>query len=194
MTAAYESDEIQTMIHDMEAAIAESHHPPASGKTLPALSAPIVAEDVLFRHAASDDVPQIAQLIEAADLPAWFVEEFLPGFVVADHAGDMIGCGGVEVYDDTCFIRSIVVRPDAQGLRLGRRISELLIDAARAAWVRDAYLFTMDAWPFWKHLGFVDIGVDEWKPAARQTWQYRFVAPRLHLFDGIHSMWKSIDG
>lgn len=193
MTARYESEEFQAIFRQIESDIAIHHRPAEAHIELPPLSAPFDQTNVTIEQPVPDDIPSIARLIESADLPPFFIEEFLPGFVIARHNDDLIACGGVEIYDDTCFIRSIVVRPEARGTRLGRRLAELLMDAGRAAGAHDAYLFTMDAWAFWKHLDFVDIDVEAWKPVACQTWQYRFVAPRMHLFEGIHSMWKSLD-
>lgn len=193
MTATYESAEFQELLAQIEREIVSGE--PGPPVPPPELRGPPDASKVRFRRAEAADVPVIAQLISSAHLPPLFIEEFLEGFVIADHEGDMIGVGGVELYDDSCFLRSIVVHSEAQGLGLGRRMSELLIEAAKAAGARDVYLFTQDAWPFWLKLGFTDISPEAWKAPAQQTWQYRFVAPRLHIFNGsVHSMWRSADG
>ncbi len=115
------------------------------------------------------------QLIASANLPPLFIEEFLPGFAVVEHEGEIVGCGGLELYGDSGVIRSIVTDEAARGLGLGRRISELLIDDARAFGATDLYLFTMDAWEFWKHLGFVDVRARRMEAAAA-----RLVAVPVH--------------
>ena len=192
MRVTYESGPFQALISQMDEQYVHGIEPPAPPP--PELHGPLEASRVTLRRADEADVPAIAQLIASAHLPPLFIEEFIEGFVVADHDADMIGCGGVEVYEDTCFLRSIVVHPKAQGLGLGRRMSDLLIEAASACGVRDVYLFTQDAWPFWLKLRFTDIPVEAWRKPAQQTWQYRFVAPRLDVLRGVHSMWRAIDG
>ena len=106
-----------------------------------------------YRRARPDDVPRAAALIASAQLPPLFIEEFLGGFVIADCDGEMLGAGALEVYGESGAIRSVVVDERTRGWGLGRGMSELLIEDARAAGVHTVYLFTADALPFWQHLG-----------------------------------------
>ncbi|MEX2225452.1 MAG: GNAT family N-acetyltransferase [Dehalococcoidia bacterium] len=160
----------------------------------PRSTAPIDLARCIFRRARPDDVPRIAEMMIAEDLPPLFIEEWLPGFAVVEHDDEVIGCGGAEIYDDCCVIRSIAVDARARKLGLARAITDLLIADARAEGVNDAYLFTVDAYPFWMRLGFADVALDAWKMPPRQGWQYMFVSTHPGAVEGVHSMWKRIDG
>jgi amino-acid N-acetyltransferase len=148
---------------------------------------------VTFRTARSDDVSAISAMIASEHLPPFFIEDFLDGFIVAELDGTMLACGGVEIYGECAVLRSIVVAPEARGLRLGRRIVELLVKLAIDRGAKDLYLFTMDAWAFWKHVGFADVALDEWREPARACWQYEYISQnRDHeMFAGMHAMWRS---
>jgi N-acetylglutamate synthase-like GNAT family acetyltransferase len=146
----------------------------------------------VFRRARPSDVPRIAEMMIAEDLPPLFIDEWLPGFVVVDHEGDVVGCGGLEIYDGSCVIRSVAVHARARRSGIARHITDLLIADARAAGATDAYLFTMDAHPFWLRMGFVDVQLDEWKLPPRQGWQYTFISMHPEAVEGVHSMWKRI--
>lgn len=148
--------------------------------------------DVSVRAARPDDVPRMTQLINEAHLPAVFIEEFLAGFVAAEREGQVVGCGGVEVYRAGAVIRSVVIDPAAQGLGLGRRLAERLVEYGHAAGVRDFYLFTVDAASFWRHLGFEDVTVSEWIEAPRASWQYQFISQNPGAIPGMRSMWKRV--
>jgi len=145
-----------------------------------------------FRPASLADVPRMAGLIAEAHLPPIFIEEFIDGFLAADVAGQVGACGGVEMYDDCAVIRSVVVDPSARGLGLGGQLAERLIALARARGARDVYLFTQDAREFWKHCGFIDVALDEWRGPARACWQYQFISQNPEMAAGIHTMWLAV--
>jgi N-acetylglutamate synthase-like GNAT family acetyltransferase len=133
-------------------------------------------------------------MIEQANLPPMFIDEFLDGFLVGEREGEILGCGGQEMYGTSAVIRSVVVSPQAQGTGLGGRIARLLLERAREAGASDAYLFTMDAWEFWKHLGFADVALEEWREEPRECWQYVVISQNreMEMFASVHSMWRSL--
>ena len=119
------------------------------------------------RPAAAADVAGMAALIASAGLPALFIEEYLDGFLLAEHDGALLACGGVETYGDCAVLRSIVVAEEARGHGLGRRLADALIARARDGGAAELYLFTRDAHAFWQRLGFADVALDDWTPAPR---------------------------
>ncbi len=163
----------------------------ATAPAISALPAPVRAEACVYRRGRSGDEPRFAQLIIAGELPPMFIEEFVEGFVAAEHDGAVIGCGGLEVYGDCGVIRSVVVEERARELRIGERIAALLMDDARAAGITSLYLFTMHARPFWRRLGFVDTPLDAWKGPPRVSWQYQFISRHPEAAGDVSSMWRA---
>lgn len=147
----------------------------------------------VYRRGRVDDVPALAQLIVAGELPPLFIEEFAQGFVVVEHASEIVGCGGLEVYgENSGVIRSVVVDERLRGKRVGEKIARLLTEDALAAGVDDVYLFTMHAHPFWLRLGYADVTLDAWKQAPRVCWQYQFIAKFPEASKDVFVMWRRI--
>jgi N-acetylglutamate synthase-like GNAT family acetyltransferase len=133
----------------------------------------------------------MTEMIAAAELPPIFIEEFLDGFIAAERDGALLACGGVEMYGDCAVIRSVVVDPGARGLGLGGQLAERLMAQACKSGATDLYLFTADAWEFWKRYGFVDVTFEEWREPARACWQYQFLSQNREMVSGIHTMWRA---
>jgi amino-acid N-acetyltransferase len=191
MTAVWENPEVQRLV---EAVAQEVNNLGGEPPPAPALIVPPQGEALHYRRGREADLTALAALIAAADLPPLFIAEFIGGFAVAEHAGDLVACGGLEMYDDAGVIRSVVVHPEAQGLGLGRVVSELLIEDARLSGVSRAYLFTAEAAEFWRHLGFEDLPLEEWSIPPRASWQYRYVSEHRDEMAaiGVRGMWRAL--
>jgi N-acetylglutamate synthase-like GNAT family acetyltransferase len=143
-----------------------------------------------YRRGRAGDEPRFAELIIHGELPPLFITEFVEGFVAAEYDGAVIGCGGLEIYDDCGVIRSVVVDANARNKRIGERMAELLIEDARAAGATDLYLFTMHAAPFWRRLAFEDTPITAWKSAPRVSWQYQFIEQHPEVSRDVIPMWR----
>jgi N-acetylglutamate synthase-like GNAT family acetyltransferase len=105
-----------------------------------------------------------------------------------EHERRLIGAGGLEFYGDDAVVRSVVVDPAARGVGLGLEIARLHEADAVASEARGIYLFTLHAWPFWKHLGYVDLPLDRWPEPVRENWQYQFVSGFPTAARDVHPM------
>jgi N-acetylglutamate synthase-like GNAT family acetyltransferase len=132
----------------------------------------------------------MASLIVSGELPPFFLEPFIEGFLVIEHDGRMVATGGVEFYGDDAVIRSVVVDPAARGLGLGLDLGRMLEEDALKSGARDVYLFTMHAYAFWKRLGYVDLPLDQWPENVRDNWQYQFVSGYPQASRDVHAMVK----
>lgn len=78
-------------------------------------------------------------------------------FVVAEAAGQVIGCGALHVmWEDLAEIRTVAVRPEALGQGVGRAVVDQLIADARALGVRRLFCLTF-AVEFFQRMGFAPI-------------------------------------
>ena len=193
MTAVLASPEMRAMM-DGAAEEAGNAHAVAETQTPRAPTGAIDGARVLMRRGRPDDVPRFAELIAGADLPPLFISEWIYGFAAAEYDGEVIACGGLEVYDGCGVIRSVVVDEPGRGLGLGRKIAELLIEDARLAGATDIFLVTVDAWPFWAHLGFETVPFERWNEPSRACWQYIYLTQNKQFFDdmGGRSMWRAV--
>jgi len=83
-------------------------------------------------------------------------------FFVARRAGEALGCGAMRVASDYGEIKRMFVRPEARGLKLGRRILETLEAQARrerlACLRLETGIHQPEAIGLYRVAGFVDRG------------------------------------
>ncbi len=97
-----------------------------------------------------------AEQVMLARSPASVLER-IRDFVVAEVDGAFAGCGALAiVWSDMAEIRSIAVEPAHQGLGLGRRMAETLIDEAKQLGLPQLMAFTYVT-GFFTRLGFKEV-------------------------------------
>ncbi|MQA27448.1 MAG: amino-acid N-acetyltransferase [Micromonosporaceae bacterium] len=109
-------------------------------------------------------MPAIRRLIEvyapAGRLlakPTVTLYEDIQEFLVAELAGDVVGCGALHVmWEDLAEIRTIAVDPGRHGYGVGRRLATGLLDNARRLGVERVFVLTFETDFFAKH-GFAEI-------------------------------------
>lgn len=83
-------------------------------------------------------------------------------FWVVEHEGQVIATGGVLLHDDEAELRSLYVAPEHRRCGLGRRLTQMAIEHARAAGRPRIVLWTdlrfTEAHKLYESLGFVRSG------------------------------------
>lgn len=130
--------------------------------------------NIELRPATRGDVPAMEALLESHHLPTQELEDWLDHLVVAEDAGTLLGCGGLEVYEEDAagLVRSMAVERELQGGGVGRLILAWVESRAREVGVRTLYLFTMDAGAFYQRSGYELVGLDAFPPSARESFQF----------------------
>ncbi|MBX6750096.1 MAG: amino-acid N-acetyltransferase [Micromonosporaceae bacterium] len=121
-------------------------------------------DGVTIRRARTSDVPGIRRLVDlytadrrllAKSLVTLY--EDVPEFWVAEHDGQVVGCGAVHVlWEDLAEIRTVAVDPQWRGHRVGRRLVESLLATARELGVRRVFVLTFET-DFFGSFGFAEI-------------------------------------
>lgn len=116
------------------------------------------------RRAVTRDVAFIRRMVDNYTLDgrllakAWVnLYEDVQEFLVADSAGDVIGCGALHVmWEDLAEVRTLAVDPDHLRSGVGSAILESLIAQARTLGVRRVFCLTFETSFFARH-GFREI-------------------------------------
>jgi amino-acid N-acetyltransferase len=120
--------------------------------------------EVTIRRARSADVRHIRRLIDTYTADRRLLSkatvalyEDVQEFWVADLDGDVVGCGAVHVmWEDLAEIRTVAVDPRHRGQKIGHRVVQALIDAARELGVRRVFVLTFET-RFFASFGFTAI-------------------------------------
>jgi len=119
--------------------------------------------EVIVRRARTSDVPAIRRLVDCYSQPQVLLSkatvalyEDVQEFWVAQRASDgvVVGCGALHVmWEDLAEVRTVAVDPECRGQKIGHRIVEELLAAARELGVRRVFVLTFET-AFFASFGF----------------------------------------
>src|SRR4051812_2557659 len=130
-----------------------------------------------LRSAQLADLPAIERLLKASALPLAGVTEALPGFIVAEYDGAIVGSAALEVCCDNALLRSVAVAPEWRSRGLGRALVTRVIADAEARGLRALYLLTTTAEHYFPSFGFQQITRDEVPAEVRDTEEFQGACP-----------------
>ena len=136
-----------------------------------------LAAGAALRPAQSTDLPGIEQLLTASHLPLAGVADTLPGFIVAESDGTIVGTAALEVCCDNALLRSVAVAPEWRSRGLGRALVTRVIADAEARGIRGLYLLTTTAEHYFPSFGFQATTREHVPADIRETAEFREACP-----------------
>lgn len=133
--------------------------------------------EITIRPAAETDLDGIKSLLAANDLPVAGVDDHWKTFLVAHDGDALVACGGAEAYQFAALLRSVAVRPEYRSRGLGRKIVRQLLDRLASRGLREFYLLTTTAEPYFKKRGFKTIDRDEVHPQLLSSREFQDACP-----------------
>jgi amino-acid N-acetyltransferase len=130
-------------------------------------------EVISLEPARASDVASIVALLTQVGLPVRGVEENIKNFLVARVGQRVVGCIGMEVYGESCLLRSLAVHPDYQGRGLGFELAQQIILRARQQEMREAVILTHTAERLAAQLGFERIARESVDPRLAGSWEFQ---------------------
>jgi amino-acid N-acetyltransferase len=110
------------------------------------------------------------------------LEEALPRYLIADHDGEVIGCGGLDQYaNDTAEIYGLATAPDTSIRGTGSAIVTALIEKARSEKIAQVFAMTL-APAFFEKMGFRTV---EHKDLPMKVWKDCVACPKYGNCDEI---------
>lgn len=129
----------------------------------------------VLRLARREDQGAVMELVRSAGLPTSGIEIGLAEFVVAEHAGRIVGVAGLETYGTDGLLRSVAVADDWRGRGLGGALTRWILEAARRQGITDLYLLTETAADFFARFGFRPVPREDASEAIRASGEFREV-------------------
>lgn len=149
-----------------------------------------ISGTIVVRDASHSDWQNVRRLIDDAGLPVSDLgPDRLEDFLVAERSGasrtETLGTVGLQRFNHTGLLRSLVVNRGARRAGLGRRLVSALEANARCKGVTDLWLLTIDAERYFEGLGYTMMSRDSAPESIRQTEEFSGLCP-----DGAYLMRK----
>ena len=130
-----------------------------------------------IRTASKADLQAIQGILKELALPFEDCDVHIDNFIVAEHAEEVIGIGGVEHYGDVALLRSIAVVKARRGEGLGETLYSEIESRAKSLNVKELYLLTETAEQYFKARGFHVVSREAVPAAIEQTQQFSSLCP-----------------
>jgi amino-acid N-acetyltransferase len=131
---------------------------------------------------------EVEALLQSQGLPLEGVFDHLSSFLVLLDGGSLVGVAGLEAYPPTALLRSVAVRPSAQKRGLGGRLTAAALEQARALGIRDVYLLTTTAAPFFERHGFEPVARSALPSELGASHELRGACPASAV-----AMWRTVE-
>lgn len=94
-----------------------------------------------------------------------------------EENGQIIGVGGLEIFDHQALLRSVAVKKELQGKGLGKEMVAQIEQAARESEIKSFYLLTNTAPEFFRSIGYQQIDRNDFAEPLKQTAQFAGLCP-----------------
>ena len=132
--------------------------------------------DIRIRAPEPADLGFARELLAQEGLPVEdLTVEYLQLSATID--GDLSGVIGLEDFGEIGLLRSLVVTGTARGTGLGRMLVEALQESVRERGMRELWLLTIDADPFFAKLGYQRVERETAPEAIRNTQEFSSLCP-----------------
>lgn len=127
---------------------------------------------ITMRTARPQDLATIQHLLADSDLTTLGVADQMTHFVVAENAGTIVGCAGLEPYGTEGLLRSVAVHSDYRSRGIAATLVAGLLDQARRSGVRTVYLLTETAVGYFSRIGFQEIDRSRVDESVQQSLEF----------------------
>ncbi len=130
-------------------------------------------ETYSINPAQASDISPVSVLLAGVELPTHGVEVHINNFLVARAGATVIGCIGMEIYGQSCLLRSLAVHPDHRGQGLGSRLMAESIARAREQGIKQAVVLTHTVERLAARFGFERISRSSVDPRLAGSWEFQ---------------------
>jgi amino-acid N-acetyltransferase len=111
---------------------------------------------VIIVKARTQDLQAVLTLLKEVNLPDAGVSDHFHNYFVTWDCDQLVGCTGIEIYEEVGLIRSVAVQPSFQGHGLGRKLVETIHPFALEKKLTEVYLLTETAEQFFLKQDYIE--------------------------------------
>lgn len=131
----------------------------------------------LISQAIAQDLPEVLQLLKLLDLPIEGVKEHFQNFFTMREDEMIVGCVGVEIYENIGLLRSIGIHPSFQGRGFGQQMVGRIEEFSVEKELNSIYLLTETAEKFFLNLGYNYVPREEVDVKIKQSIEFTTLCP-----------------
>ena len=125
----------------------------------------------------NQDLEEVLTLLKQVNLPIEGVKEHFKNFFVTKEDKTIVGCVGLEIYEEVGLLRSIALQPSFQGKGLGEQMVSKIETYSVENRINKIYLLTETAEKFFLKLGYRIIPREETDPRIKQSNEFTTICP-----------------
>lgn len=134
--------------------------------------------NISYSHAKPDDKNEIIELIKNCNLPYEDLnKEKIKSFIVAKSNNKIIGCIGIEIFDEHGLLRSLAVNKKFRNQKIGSELYNRLILFSNQSGIKTIHLLTTTAENFFNRKGFSESESSEAPEAIKNTIEFSALCP-----------------
>jgi amino-acid N-acetyltransferase len=146
------------------------------------------ADSPVLVSARTEHRSEVEALLQSQGLPLEGVVEHMGSFLVLVDEESLVGVAGLEAYPPIGLLRSVAVRPSAQKRGLGGILTAAVLEHAQALGIRDVFLLTTTAAPFFERHGFAAVARSALPPALGASRELQGACPASAV-----AMWRTVE-
>ncbi len=123
------------------------------------------------------DLEEIVNLLKENALPFDDIGSSDIQFSVIKSEGELIACGGLEIFDEVALLRSVAIKDGFKSRGIGAKIVELLLTEAKRNKVKSVYLLTTTAVNYFERKGFSVILREEAPGSIKNSSEFSELCP-----------------
>ena len=127
--------------------------------------------------ANDQDLDSVLSLLKIVNLPTEGVDDNFHNFFVAWEGSQIVGCAGIEIYENIGLIRSVAVHPASQGRGLGYKLVNTIHRFSIERGLNEIYLLTETAEKFFSKLNYIVIPREEADDKVKQSVEFISLCP-----------------
>jgi amino-acid N-acetyltransferase len=135
-----------------------------------------------LQFATSRNVLELQALLKSADLPYEDIEKHIHDFAFIKDGDNLIGCVGLEIYDEIALLRSLAVVENHRNQGIGHILANEILQYAIQKQITKLFLLTTTAERFFSKLGFVLMKREDAPESIRLTTEFSSLCPDTAVF------------
>jgi amino-acid N-acetyltransferase len=130
-----------------------------------------------MRSATLEDLQDVLKLLETSKLPTAGVKNHIHNFMLEFQKNTLLGCAGLEIYEQAGLLRSVAVSASKRSNGVGSRLVKSILEHAKNQQISNIFLLTETAENYFPRFGFKQVSRAEIPASLQASKELRGACP-----------------